>query len=78
MASVRSELAYNLNRPKLDRGAATPMYGYGSTAISCKRFGPDEFLKQHMDEHHEEVRGVAGWSKSTHRSVSWLIYIQRS
>jgi Rps23 Pro-64 3,4-dihydroxylase Tpa1-like proline 4-hydroxylase len=75
MASVRTELAYNLNRPKLDRGAATSMYGYGSTEISYTRFGPGAFLKRHVDEHHEELKGVAGWSKPTRRSVSWLVYL---
>jgi hypothetical protein len=75
LANVRSELAYNLNRPKLDRGAATTMYGYGSTEISYTRFGPGAFLKRHVDEHHEELKGVAGWSKPTRRSISWLIYL---
>jgi hypothetical protein len=75
MASVRSELAYNLNRPNLDRGASTSMYGYGSTEISYTRFGPGAFLKRHVDEHHEELKGVDGWSKPTRRSISWLIYL---
>lgn len=75
MASVRKELAYNLDRPKLDEGAATSMYGYGSTEISYTRFGPGAFLKRHVDEHHEELKGVAGWSKPTRRSISWLIYL---
>jgi hypothetical protein len=75
MASVRGELAYNLQRPELDRGAATSMYGYGSTEISYTRFGPGAFLKRHVDEHHEELKGVAGWSKPTRRSISWLIYL---
>lgn len=75
MAAVRSELSYNLNRPNLDRGKATSMYGYGSTEISYTRFGPGAFLKRHVDEHHEELKGVDGWSKPTRRSVSWLIYL---
>ena len=75
MASIRRELAYNLNRPGLDQGAATSMYGYGSTEISYTRFGPGAFLKRHVDEHHEELKGVAGWSKPTRRSISWLIYL---
>lgn len=75
VSSVRAELAYNLDRPELDRGAATSMYGYGSTEISYTRFGPGAFLKRHVDEHHEELKGVAGWSKPTRRSISWLIYL---
>lgn len=75
MASVRSELAYNLNRPNLDVGASTTMYGKGSTEISYTRFGPGAFLKRHVDEHHEELKSVDGWSKPTRRSISWLIYL---
>lgn len=75
MASVRKELAHNLDRPGLDGGLATSLYGYGSTEISYTRFGPGAFLKRHVDEHHEELKGVAGWSKPTRRSISWLIYL---
>jgi Rps23 Pro-64 3,4-dihydroxylase Tpa1-like proline 4-hydroxylase len=75
MADVRSELALNLNRPNLDTGASTTMYGKGSTEISYTRFGPGAFLKRHVDEHHEELKGVDGWSKPTRRSLSWLIYL---
>jgi hypothetical protein len=75
MASVRSELAYHLDRPALDQGIATSKYGYGSTEISYTRFGPGAFLKRHVDEHHEELKGVAGWSQPTRRSISWLIYL---
>ncbi len=75
MGAVRSELAYNLNRPNLAKGAATTMYGHGSTEISYTRFGPGAFLKRHVDEHHEELKGVDGWNKPTRRSVSWLIYL---
>ena len=48
MAMVRSELAYNLNRPNLDKGVATTMYGKGSTEISYTRFGKGAFLKRHV------------------------------
>lgn len=78
MAAVRTELAYNLDRPNLDRGKATTLYGKGSTEISYTRFGPGAFLKRHVDEHHEELKGVDGWSKPTRRSVSWLIYVNDS
>lgn len=75
MAAIRAELAYNLDRPNLAKGAATTMYGKGSTEISYTRFGSGAFLKRHVDEHHEELKGVDGWSKPTRRSVSWLIYL---
>ena len=50
MSNVRSELAYNLNRPNLDKGAATTMYGKESTEISYTRFGTGAFLKRHVGE----------------------------
>ncbi len=50
MAKVRSELAYNLNRPNLDKGLATTKYGNGSTEISYTRFGKGAFLKRHVGE----------------------------
>lgn len=78
MANVRSQLAYNLNRPNLDGGLSTTMYGRGSTEISFTRFGPGAFLKRHTDEHHEELKGVDGWSMPTRRSISWLIYLNDS
>jgi len=75
MGALRSELACNLDRPNLATGAATTMYGKGSTEISYTRFGPGAFLKRHVDEHHEELKGKDGWSKPTRRSISWLIYL---
>lgn len=75
MADVRSQLSENLGRPKLTQGDATTKYGEGSTEISYTRFGPGAFLKRHVDEHHEELKGKDGWTKPTRRSVSWLIYL---
>ena len=75
MAAVRADLARNLNRPHLDQGLATTKYGNGSTEISYTRFGPGAFLRRHVDEHHEELKGTAGWAQPTRRSVSWLIYL---
>jgi Rps23 Pro-64 3,4-dihydroxylase Tpa1-like proline 4-hydroxylase len=77
MSSVRQELATNLNRPQLvaANSAAVNKYGIGSTEISYTRFGPGAFLKRHVDEHHEELKGRDGWSQPTRRSISWLIYL---
>jgi Rps23 Pro-64 3,4-dihydroxylase Tpa1-like proline 4-hydroxylase len=75
MAQLRKELAYQLDRPQLDQGLATTKYGAGSTEISYTRFGPGAFLKRHVDEHHEELKGTAGWSQPTRRSISWLVYL---
>jgi hypothetical protein len=75
MASLRTSLAKGLDRPGLDQGVATTDYGAGSTEISYTRYGPGAFLKRHIDEHHEELKGKNGWAKPTRRSVSWLIYL---
>ena len=75
MSRVRSELAVNLDRPQLAVGNAVSMYGHGSTEISYTRFGPGAFLQRHVDEHHEELKGVDGWAKPTRRSISWLLYL---
>lgn len=75
MAAVRTDLALNLGRPCLDKGAAISKYGAGSTEISYTRFGSGAFLKRHIDEHHEEIKGPDGWMKPTRRSISWLIYL---
>ena len=74
-ARLRTDLALNLNRPSLDKGLSTTEYGVGSTEISYTRFGPGAYLKRHIDEHHEELKGVRGWEKPTRRSISWLIYL---
>lgn len=77
MAGLRTDLAYHLNRPHLDDGVAISKYGSGSTEISYTRFGPGAFLRRHVDEHHEELKGTDGWSKPTRRSISWLIYLNQ-
>ena len=78
MAALRTELATQLQRPRLDTGKAVTQFGNGSTEISYTRFGPGAFLKRHVDEHHEELKGVAGWSQPTRRSISWLIYLNEN
>jgi len=77
MSSVRQELATNLNRPQLaaTNSASVNKYGVGSTEISYTRFGPGAFLKRHVDEHHEELKGRDGWMQPSRRSISWLIYL---
>lgn len=75
MAALRADLAHHLDRPKLETGAAVTEFGQGSTEISYTRFGPGAFLRRHVDEHHEELKGRAGWSQPTRRSLSWLIYL---
>jgi Rps23 Pro-64 3,4-dihydroxylase Tpa1-like proline 4-hydroxylase len=72
---LRSDLAVHLNRPALTRGDSVTQFGEGSTEMSYTRFGPGAFLKRHVDEHHEELKGVAGWAQPTRRSLSWLVYL---
>ena len=70
IAPLRSELSRALYRPGLD----TPDGG-DNHEISYTRFGPGAYLSRHIDEHHEEVKGKAGWSRPTRRSISWLVYL---
>ena len=70
IGALRSELAIALHRPGLD----TPDGG-DNHEISFTRFGPGAYLSRHIDEHHEEIKGKAGWIRPTRRSISWLIYL---
>ena len=70
IAQLRYELAKGLDRPGLD----TPD-GPNNHEISFTRFGAGANLARHVDEHHEELKGRAGWSKPTRRSISWLVYL---
>lgn len=77
MQSVRSDLAQTLQRPNLDRGLSVSKYGRGSAESSYTQFGPGVYLHRHVGEHHEELKGSAGWAgwaKPTRLSLSWLIY----
>ena len=76
--SLRHELAISLNRPGLI--LESPMQedefaGMDGHEVSYTRFGPGAYLARHVDEHHEEVKGRAGWSRPTRRSLSWLVYL---
>lgn len=73
IAQLRYDLAKGLERPGLD----TPD-GPDNHEISFTRFGPGANLARHVDEHHEEVKGRAGWSKPTRRSISWLVYLNEA
>lgn len=77
LRTVRQDVAIHLDRPGLAApdAAATTRFGNGSTEISYTRFGPGAFLRRHVDEHHEELKGAAGWSQPTRRSLSWLVYL---
>lgn len=70
ISALRSDLAKALDRPGLD----TPDGG-DNHEMSYTHFGPGAMLARHVDEHHEEVKGRAGWSRPTRRSISWLVYL---
>jgi len=70
IATLRQDVALALDRPGMD----TPD-GPNNHEISYTRFGPGAYLKRHNDEHHEECKGVRGWSTPTRRSLSWLVYL---
>jgi Rps23 Pro-64 3,4-dihydroxylase Tpa1-like proline 4-hydroxylase len=74
MEALRHDLAKSLDRP----GMAALPDGIYNHEISYTRFGPGAFLKRHVDEHHEELKGVRGWSSPTRRSLSWLIYLNEN
>lgn len=76
--SLRHELAISLNRPGLLLEPSiqeNEFAGMDGHEVSYTRFGPGAFLARHVDEHHEEVKGRAGWSRPTRRSLSWLVYL---
>ena len=61
---VRRELEESLRRPGLV--CAEQYYSVG---------GPGARLPLHMDERHEENKGVRGWANTYRRSISWLVYL---
>jgi Rps23 Pro-64 3,4-dihydroxylase Tpa1-like proline 4-hydroxylase len=76
--SLRQELAISLNRPGLIVEPSileNEFAGMDGHEVSYTRFGPGAYLARHVDEHHEEVKGRAGWSRPTRRSLSWLVYL---
>lgn len=83
IASLRDALAVGLDRPGLV-SATSPatrtvpsLRGLAQALgeISYTRYAPGASLRRHVDEHHEELKGDAGWVKLSRRSVSWLVYL---
>lgn len=70
IAGLRTELSKRLDRPGLDTPDAP-----NNHEISYTRFGPGALLARHVDEHHEELKGIRGWRMPTRRSISWLVYL---
>jgi len=65
---LRDELSVVLNRPSLcsDECAHESYFSKSSVGAS---------LPRHMDERHEEIKGLKGWLSNSRRSISWLIYL---
>jgi hypothetical protein len=70
IASLRMDCVSGLGRTSLAED--TPR----THEITYSRFGPGASLGRHLDEHHEETKGLRGWTRPTRRSVSWLVYLQ--
>ena len=65
---LRYLLSNNLHRPTLiSSNLAHECYYSKSTKGAI--------LPRHMDERHEETKGVRGWLLPSRRSISWLIYL---
>jgi len=75
VSNLRGVLAAGLDRPGMDAASTVVRNRH---EISMTRYGPGAYLKRHTDEHHEELKGVAGWSKPTRRSLSWLVYLNEA
>ena len=64
MESLRVALAAGLGRPSLS-----------SYEMTYNWYEPGAALGRHLDEYHEDSKGVAGWRSPTRRSVTWLVYL---
>ena len=65
---LRMEISNTLSRPSMKRNDL-PHESYISLSY------PGTYLKRHMDEKHQELRPSNGWTLSTRRSISWLLYL---
>ena len=72
MRAVREACARELGRVDL------AVDGSRRHEFSYTRFAPGASLARHVDEHHEECKGVAGWTAPTRRSVTWLVYLNEA
>lgn len=69
MKDLRRELAIRLDRPTLETE------GVRKHEMTYNWYEPGARLGRHLDEHHEETKGVKGWLMPTRRSVTWLVYL---
>eukprot|EP00578_Thalassiosira_sp_NH16_P010759 CAMPEP_0181120190 /NCGR_PEP_ID=MMETSP1071-20121207/24017_1 /TAXON_ID=35127 /ORGANISM="Thalassiosira sp., Strain NH16" /LENGTH=421 /DNA_ID=CAMNT_0023204815 /DNA_START=15 /DNA_END=1280 /DNA_ORIENTATION=+ len=69
MRDLRRALALGLGRPSLEPE------GTRKHEMTYNWYEPGAKLGRHLDEHHEETKGVKGWQMPTRRSVTWLVYL---
>jgi len=69
MNKIKDQLALELNRPSLK------IEGEKRHEMTYNWYEPGAKLGRHLDEHHEETKGVKGWLLDSRRSVTWLVYL---
>lgn len=69
MTKLREQLAIELDRPSLKKD------GPLRHEMTYNWYEPRAKLGRHLDEHHEETKGVKGWLYESRRSVTWLVYL---
>lgn len=72
MKNLRTELSQKLDRPSLN------VDGERRHEMTYNWYEPRAKLGRHLDEHHEETKGVKGWLLGTRRSVTWLVYLNNN
>ena len=65
---LRDELSVVLNRPTLCSSECAHESYFSKSSVGAS-------LPRHMDERHEEIKGLKGWLTTSRRSISWLIYL---
>ena len=65
---LRSNLAISLDRPTIADDSLPHELYYSSSTKGA-------FLKRHMDERHEELKGRKGYTLPSRRSLSFLVYL---
>ncbi|CAB9496364.1 2OG-Fe(II) oxygenase [Seminavis robusta] len=69
MRELRLQLARGLDRPTLATERTV------KHEMTFNWYEPGAKLGRHLDEHHEETKGLKGWMLPTRRSVTWLVYL---
>jgi Rps23 Pro-64 3,4-dihydroxylase Tpa1-like proline 4-hydroxylase len=69
MRDLRVQLSQSLHRPTL------APEGTAKHETTFNWYEPGAKLGRHLDEHHEETKGLKGWMLPTRRSLTWLVYL---